>query len=375
MQEFEYGPFVFIFPDVPFSPGELEARAYGGGGGANSSSEGSVASDVRVTTGEPAALRLTKHVSPAHTTPFADGADVVLVDVEVVDSEDRRVPTALNTIEFSLDQPSDDAAVMEWRGGLATPPNPDDDDEESREDNNYILSTTLPVEQGINRVILRTTTQAGTATLTARDAEGKLAEAEVKLETRELLPPSPLALAGLGTSLPGSDLPARLDRGPTPPMAEGETELAPPTRKALRVASASAGQDGEHAGMAVDGDEETMWSSEREEGGEGDDIRLTLLLEEEEEQEVQEVTVKLDGFRDQEHRVQVLIGRSGGGGEDGEGEGEAVVVFDGVAPRSLGYVTLVMEEVVRGRSVTLRSADGRDLGVVEVEVYGPVGGK
>jgi beta-galactosidase len=39
--------------------------------------------------------------------------DLALVDVEVVDKDGRRVPTALNTISFSTTGP------VEWRGGIA----------------------------------------------------------------------------------------------------------------------------------------------------------------------------------------------------------------------------------------------------------------
>src|SRR5690606_41546539 len=63
---------------------------------------------------------------------------MVLVDVEVLDKEGRRCPTATHMIDFRWDGP------MDWRGGIAQGPN------------NYILSESLPVEAGVNRVMLRT---------------------------------------------------------------------------------------------------------------------------------------------------------------------------------------------------------------------------
>ena len=57
----------------------------------------------------------------------ADGADMTLVDVEVVDADGNRCPTALNLIKFDLQGPA------EWRGGgiaVGT--------------NNFILSKVLP---------------------------------------------------------------------------------------------------------------------------------------------------------------------------------------------------------------------------------------
>ena len=64
----------------------------------------------------------------------------------------RRCPTALNTVRFALSGPA------EWRGGLAQ--------DDARPDN-FILSQTLPVEGGVNRVLLRALPRPGTITLRA----------------------------------------------------------------------------------------------------------------------------------------------------------------------------------------------------------------
>src|SRR6185436_20713723 len=106
-----------------------------------------ISADQKRTAGEPAAIRLTPHTGPRGLR--ADGADVALVDVEVIDAQGRRCPTALNLINFSLGGPA------EWRGGIAQGPD------------NYILAKSLPVENGVNRVIIRSTTQAGTIALRA----------------------------------------------------------------------------------------------------------------------------------------------------------------------------------------------------------------
>ena len=57
----------------------------------------------------------------------------------------------------------------EWRGGIA------------QGEDNYILSKDLPVECGVNRVLIRSTTKAGKLILTAK-AKG-LPEASITLET------------------------------------------------------------------------------------------------------------------------------------------------------------------------------------------------
>ena len=59
----------------------------------------------------PYALRLTRTSDRGGLR--ADGSDLVLVDVEVVDAKGRRVPIALNMVHFTLNGPA------EWRGGIA----------------------------------------------------------------------------------------------------------------------------------------------------------------------------------------------------------------------------------------------------------------
>jgi len=75
---------------VPYAPGTLEARAYRGGQ--------VIAADKVETTGLPMALRLTTD----RAALSADGEDVTMVEVDVVDAEGRTVPTANNFVTFKL---------------------------------------------------------------------------------------------------------------------------------------------------------------------------------------------------------------------------------------------------------------------------------
>ena len=170
--------FLFTYKDVPFAPGKLEAVGYDGGR--------EVAHHVLETAGEPAALRLTPMTDPSGWK--ADGADVALVEIEVVDAQGRRCPLANNLIHYDLDGPA------EWRGGIAQGPD------------NYILARDFPVECGVNRAILRSTLQPGRITLTA-SAEG-LKGASVSFETMPFE-----VRGGLSDYVPGEHLAARLDRG------------------------------------------------------------------------------------------------------------------------------------------------------------------
>ena len=75
---------------VPYKPGTLEARGYKGGQ--------QVLVDKRETTGGPAKILL----RPDRPQILADGQDVSLVEVQVLDKEGRIVPVADNQIVFQL---------------------------------------------------------------------------------------------------------------------------------------------------------------------------------------------------------------------------------------------------------------------------------
>src|SRR5688572_824254 len=189
--------FLFTFTNVAWKPGTLEAVGYDASGK-------QVCSDVRKTAGDPVAIKLTPRTGPAGLR--ADGADVALVDVEVVDADGNRCPTALNPITFALSGPA------EWRGGIAQAPD------------NGILATTLPVECGVNRVSIRSTTNAGKIELKAT-GDG-LQAAAVTLESKGFGDAAKL------TRWHGdAELKPNLSRGPTPPSMP-----LPLTRKPLKPA-------------------------------------------------------------------------------------------------------------------------------------------
>ena len=75
---------------VRYEPGEIEARA---------SRDGKVVlTEKRETTGAPAQLRLTAD----RTEINADGEDLAMIRVEVLDKEGRLVPTAMNKLAFNV---------------------------------------------------------------------------------------------------------------------------------------------------------------------------------------------------------------------------------------------------------------------------------
>ena len=173
--------FVFTFDKIAFTPGVLEAVGY---------NDGKEAARMQLrTAGKPAKLNLAAIQHPKGWK--ADGADLVLLQVEVVDAEGNRCPLANDLIHFTVEGPA------EWRGGIAQGPD------------NYILSEKLPVECGVNRALLRSSVTAGKVVVRA-EAEG-LASASLELVS------SPVEVQnGLSTYIPGDDLEGSLDRGETP---------------------------------------------------------------------------------------------------------------------------------------------------------------
>ena len=291
--------FLFTWKEVPFAAGEIKAVGYDVAG------EKLCETAVK-TAGAPVAIKLTPHTGPGGLR--ADGADMALVDVEVVDAQGNRCPTALNLIQFEL------AGPAEWRGGIAVGTN------------NFILSKELPVECGVNRVILRSLPAAGKILLSAR-AEG-LKPASVDLVSR------PFSVTdGIAGAFPDAGLRPPLDRGPTP-----AGDSIKPTRRNVRIASATAGSNAGQASQAFDDNEKTSWKSDGKRGTGWIQFELARAAN------VNEVVLKMGGFRSKSYPLRVAV--------DGK------EVYRGNTPKTLGYVTL-----------PLKPASGK---IVRIELVGAI---
>ncbi|KAH7068595.1 beta-galactosidase [Paraphoma chrysanthemicola] len=287
--------FFFTFPKVKFAAGELKAVGYDG--------NTATSNDTRTTAGTPAGIRLTSHVSPSGFV--AHGADIALVDVEVVDANGKRVPTALNTINFEL------SGAATWRGGIAQGPD------------NYILAKSLPVENGVNRVMLRSTTTAGRVTLKAT-ADG-LASASVDLTSTSFQ-----VTDGLSTTLPSAGLKSDMSRGPTP------NQPLKIKRKSIKIASSEPS-----AGQSYDDNEETAWT------GTGP-VTYKFAAQ----ASVSQATIKVPSHRSKSYPVTVAV--------------NGKQVFSGRIGSNLGYSTLSWNATV-GSNVTISS--GGNFSVAEVDWY------
>jgi len=286
--------FLFTFPDVTWEAGTIKAVTYDGAGKV-------LATDEIQTAGKPKSVKLT--VAHAPKGFKADGADLALVTVEVVDAKGNRCPTALNQIDFVLDGPA------EWRGGIAQGPD------------NYILSKSLPVEGGINRVLIRSTTQAGKITLKAQStgltaAKISLVSVPVKVEN------------GLSLNRPDDGLKPNLQRGQTP--VGSSVKL---TRTALTIQSVQAGAHADQAAQSYDDNELSGWTND----GTLETAWITYRLDK--PTVIKEVVLKLNNFRTRSYPLQVLV--------DGQ------EVFKGVTEKSLGYITLPCKNA-KGQTVTIR---------------------
>lgn len=287
--------FLFTFDNVAFKPGKLEAVSY--------NKAGKEISRYAVNTaGEPASLKLTAIQTPEGF--HADGADMTLIQVEVVDKDGQRCPLDNRTIQFTL------KGQAEWRGGIA------------QGKNNHILDTNLPVECGINRALIRSTTAAGKVTLTAQ-AKGLLS-ASLTLETVPVK-----VTGGLSTYLPQATLKGRLDRGETP-----STPSYKDSKKGVRIVSAKAGSNNNDAEKSYDDIELTEWKND----GKLSTAWITYTLER--DAEIDDICIKLQGWRSRSYPLEVYAGNT--------------LIWSGNTDKSLGYIHLNVEKPVRANTITIR---------------------
>ena len=208
-----------------------------------------------------------------------------------MDAKGNRCPTALNMIRFSLE------GEAEWRGGIAQGPD------------NYILSKDLPVECGVNRVLIRATTKGGPITVKA--ASDGLQSASIQIVSKSVPVNN-----GLTTVLPADGLKPNLKRGATP-----ATPSFQEIRRSVKIIRANGGANSDSTFASFDDNELTDWVN--------DGKLSTAWIEYELEKEtiVSEVTLKLNNFRSRTYPLVITV--------DGR------TAFADTTVRSLGYFTAV----------------------------------
>ena len=271
--------YLFSFDDVPYEPGTLEAVA-------NDDSRYKLE-----TVGEPYQLKLTAIENPEGTK--ADGADVVLFQVEVLDKQGRRCPLDDRMIHFEM------WGEGRWIGGIES------------------QTMNLPVECGVNRVLVRTTPNDGEICLSAY-AEG-VKPAYITVLTS---PPD-------DNRLPQLSLKGRLSRGETP-----STPSYAETARGVKIVSAKAGYDTEHASRSYDDNELSEWKND----GRLSTAWITYILEQ--KAVIDDICLKLTGWRLRSYPLEVYAGKT--------------LLWSGETERSLGYIHLKPFKQVKTDEITIR---------------------
>ena len=310
--------FLYTFKDVAFVPGKLEAVGYDKNGKECCRAE-------LQTAGKPEQIKLSVIQSPKGWK--ADGADMVLLQVEVMDKDGRRCPLANDLIHFDVEGPA------EWRGGIA------------QGKDNYILSKDLPVECGINRALIRSLTTPGTVRITAK-ADG-LQSAEISLSS------APVEVKnGLSNYIPGDELEGRLTRGETP-----LTPSYKETKVDVNILSAVAGANQDEVIKSFDDNELSEWKND----GRLNSAWITYSLER--AARVDEICMKLTGWRLRSYPLEIYAGDE--------------LIWSGETEKSLGYIHLNVKPVLTNE-ITIRlkgaSKEGDGFGQI-VEVAAPAAGE
>ena len=320
--------YLYTFENVTFESGKLEAVAADG-------------SRYQLeTAGEPYQLKLTAIQNPKGMK--ADGADMALFEVEVLDKHGRRCPLADQLIHFEM------WGEGQWIGGIATRNNkdlqrPDDNRPAGLLDaaatknisDNYVGAMDLPVECGVNRVLVRSTTNAGRINLSAY-AKG-LKPAYITVNSEEVI---------VNSLLPQTTLSCRLDRGETP-LTPSYMEKV----QEIPIISAKAGYDTEHAVNSFDDNELSEWKND----GRLSTAWITYRLAK--KAVVDDICLKLTGWRLRSYPLEIYAGKQ--------------LIWSGETQRSLGYIHLKPTKTVKTNEITIHlKGAGKDKdafgGIVEV---------
>ncbi len=314
---------LYTFKNVPFEEGTLEAVSYSEPKQGAAQAMAITSRDTLVTAGEPAQLRVTTLQNPEGMK--ADGADMMLVQVEVVDNEGRRCPLDDRMIHFQL------WGEGQWIGGMGTRNNRQYQRDNNNTDkslldsankrntsDNYVGHMSLPVECGVCRVLVRSTTNAGEIGLGVQ-AEGMRA-AYLNVKTNDVDVPR---------YLPQLTLPCRLQRGETP-LTPSYTD----SKRTIDIVSAQAGSNAENVQKSYDDNELSEWQSDGERANAWITYRLSRKAA------VDELTMKLSGWSNRCYPLEVYAGKK--------------KVWEGLTDATLGYCHIQIPQPVASDRLTIR---------------------
>jgi len=274
--------FWFTFKNVKFSPGELRAVSY-------DKSKQKLSEFTCKTAGAPKSVKL--NLIQALDGLHADGSDMVLVEVEVVDANGQRCPLANDRIDFEVKGPVD-----------------------------LIGSRQMSVEAGVNRILLRSTRKAGLVNIIARS--GSLVPDSLNFSSKAVD-----VTFGLSSYVPGTKQPTSLLRGQTPLTSSFITSRVP-----VSLIDVSAGSNEADAFFSFDDNERTEWRS----SGSRTEAWINYKLSR--QAELSEICMKLSDWKNRSYQIRIL-------NETG------TVLWEGITETSYGYITLPLAKGVISNSV------------------------
>lgn len=300
--------FLFTFEKVKFKPGTIKAIGF------NKEGKQVCVNEIK-TAGKPYKLELSTIERPGGT--LANGSDYAIVQVEVVDENGNRCPTALNMIDFEV------KGKGTFIGGIAQGPD------------NYIGSTKLPVECGVNRILIKSSKNEGEIKVKATSKN--LTSAEITIKT------SAIDVNKLSKIIPAQSLPSYFGKGATP--NEPSYKI---TRTPIKIVAAQSASNSTNVYKSFDDNELTLWSNGKNEPS-------SIQYELEREAIINQVVLKLSGWRNRKYPIRILVDNQ--------------VVFEDTTPLSLGYVTLNVKPT-KGKTISMEliglTEDSNDLDLVEI---------
>ena len=367
--------FLFTFRDVKFQPGKLEAVSYKDGR--------EVSRHAVETVDKPVTLKM--HWVEAPEQFRADGSDIRIAEVEAVDKQGRRHPLAHDMVTFSLQGPADylggvSGIVSEEEKALNAAAKPVTEGEITAEgghstDTNGVLSKELMLEAGVIRVMVRSTLQPGTLTLTA-NAKGykpaTLAATTVACPQQD----------GFYVDNSGSPIEAAWQKALPCDLSRGETPASPSYRQhyatvGVKDVEVPVNQDQAH--LMFDDNENnakansSLWKSD----GKLQNAWVKVTLER--PAAVRRIALRLDGFRRTSYPLQVYAGDQ--------------MVWEGYTDKTLGdcYINIAnpvkadryeirmvgpatvkeafgsMTELAAKKNVSTKSSKSTTLSIIEME--------
>ena len=294
--------FLHTFKKVQYQPGEVKAVSYAADGVTIESES------IHTTAGKPDHLQLTLMQNPDGGMT-ADGSDLAIIQVEVMDKNGQRCPLDNRMINWTLDGPA------EWRGGIGKSPDGD----------NYILDKSVPVEAGVSRVIVRSSTTPGTIRLKA-NAKG-MEDAVLEWHSHA----DPLKIdEGMSGYIASEHLKSVLDRGETP-----STPSFTEKKHTYAIVSATAGSNAGEVKNSWDDNELSEWKND------GKLSTAWITYELEEAAEIDEINLKLTGWRQRSYPIEVVAD-------------DSTIIWKGNTEKSLGYISLFINKPVKAKKYTIR---------------------